>query len=159
MLWFFPVLMLLWVNTHGSWIIGMGAVLVYWISGFFEFQLGNLEAQALDPERALPNLGNISAVAPDRFPSRLMEPAVAASPFEFAFSLPLNVANIEEWQSMPFHEVIGKAFLALLLLIVAQVTLNLRWRVEELLLFLFGTAMACLHLRFLLVFVPFAIRS
>ena len=83
---------------------------------------------------------------------------IAASPFEFAFSLPLNVANIEEWQSMPFHEVIGKAFLALLLLVViAQVTLKLRWRIEELLLFLFGTAMACLHLRFLLVFVPFAI--
>ena len=82
---------------------------------------------------------------------------VAASPFEFAFSLPLNIANIEEWQAMPFHEIIGKAFLALLLLIIiVQITLNLRWRVEELLLFLLGTAMACLHVRFLLVFVPFA---
>ena len=44
----------------------------------------------------------------------------------------------------------------ILLLILAQVTLNLHWRVEELLLFLFGTAVACLHVRFLLVFVPFA---
>ena len=32
----------------------------------------------------------------------------------------------------------------------------MRWRVDELLLFLFGTALACLHVRFLLVFVPFA---
>src|SRR6202041_1317965 len=29
------------------------------------------------------------------------------------------------------------------------------WHVAELLLFLFGTAMACLHVRFLLLFVPF----
>ena len=38
---------------------------------------------------------------------------VAASPFEFAFSLPLNVAHIQEWQSMPFDTIIGKMFLGL----------------------------------------------
>ena len=44
-LWFIPVMMLLWVNTHGSWIIGLGAVLVYWISGLVEFRAGDLDTR------------------------------------------------------------------------------------------------------------------
>src|SRR3984957_10539082 len=37
-MWVLPVIMLLWVNTHGSWIIGMGAIFVYWMSGLWGFQ-------------------------------------------------------------------------------------------------------------------------
>ena len=40
-------------------------------------------------------------------------------------------------------------------LFAAQLVYKLKWRLEELALFFFGTAMACLHVRFLLVFVPF----
>lgn len=155
-LWFFPIVMLLWVNTHGSWIIGIGAVLLYWLSGLFEFQVGNLEARRWTASERC-QIAGIFLLSLLTLPITPYGTRVAASPFEFAFSLPLNIANIEEWQAMPFHEIIGKAFLALLLLIIiVQITLNLRWRVEELLLFLLGTAMACLHVRFLLVFVPFA---
>jgi hypothetical protein len=155
-LWFFPVIMLFWVNTHGSWIIGMGALFVYWISGLFEFQTGSLEAKRWNYSERL-QLAGIFLFSLLALPITPYSVRVAASPFEYAFSLPLNVSSIEEWQAMPFHEIIGKAFLALLLiLIAAQIALNLRWRVEELWLFLFGTALACLHVRFLLVFVPFA---
>jgi len=156
MLWFFPAMMLLWVNTHGSWIIGMGAVFVYWMSGLFEFQAGNLEAKRWNADERC-QLAGVFLLSLIALPITPYGARVAASPFEFAFSLPLNVTNIQEWQSMPFHLAVGKAFLALLLLlIIAQTTLNLRWRVEELFLFLFGTALACLHVRFILVFVPFA---
>lgn len=30
-IWFLPPLMLLWVNTHGSWIVGLASIFVYWI--------------------------------------------------------------------------------------------------------------------------------
>jgi hypothetical protein len=156
MLWFFPAMMLLWVNTHGSWIIGMGALAVYWFSGLLQFEAGNLEAKRWSANERC-QLAGIFLLSLITLPITPYGVRVAASPFEFAFSLPLNVTSIEEWQSMPFHLSIGKAFLALvLLLIVAQTTLNLRWRVEEFVLFLAGTAMACLHVRFILVFVPFA---
>ena len=36
-----------------------------------------------------------------------------------------------------------------------QTAFRFRWRLEEFVLFLFGTIMACLHTRFLLLFVPF----
>jgi len=57
---------------------------------------------------------------------------------------------------MPFGIPGGKMFLALLLgTMLLQVILRFRWRLEHLALFLFGTTMACLHVRFLLIFVPF----
>ena len=73
-----------------------------------------------------------------------------------AFSQPVNVGNIQEWQSMMFGEFFGKLFLALVLgFIVAQITLRPAWRLEELVLFFAGVVAACLHVRFVLVFVPF----
>ena len=73
-----------------------------------------------------------------------------------AFSQPINVAHILEWQSMPFSLLGGKIFLALVLgFFIAQMIFNLKWRLEELVLFLGGVAMACVHVRFVLLFVPF----
>ena len=81
---------------------------------------------------------------------------LATYPFDMAFSQPINVANIQEWQSMPFNLPGGKLFLALVLgFVIAQMTLRRKWRPDEFALFLVGTAMACLHLRFILIFVPF----
>ena len=51
----------------------------------------------------------------------------------------------------------GKWFLALFIgFVLLQVTARFTWRLEELVLFIAGTLVACLHMRFLLVFVPFS---
>jgi hypothetical protein len=155
-LWFLPPLMLLWVNTHGSWMIGLGAIFVYWISGLVEFQLGGVEAERWVPKdrRSIACVFLLSLLA---LPITPYGARIAASPFEFAFSLPVNMANIREWQSMPFNTVVGGIFLGLLIVIIAaQIALRPTWRLEEFILFLVGLTMACLHARFVLVFVPFA---
>jgi hypothetical protein len=154
-IWLLPPLMILWVNTHGSWVIGLVAILVYWVSGLAGFRFGNLEARRWTPDErksiSLSFLLCLLALVVTPYGTR-----IAASPFEFAFSLPLNVKYIQEWQPMAFDLVSGKLFLTLLLgLILVQIIMRLSWRLEELALVLFGTAMACLHVRFLLVFVPF----
>ncbi|MGH9772451.1 MAG: hypothetical protein ACRD4Q_12250 [Candidatus Acidiferrales bacterium] len=154
-IWFLPVLMLAWVNTHGSWIIGMGTIFVYWMSGLAEFQIGGIEAKKWTSaeRRGISCVFLLSLLA---LPITPYGARIAASPFEFAFSLPLNVRYIDEWQPMLFNLTSGKIFLALLLgMILAQVMFRFTWRVEEFVLFLFGTMMACLHVRFLLLFVPF----
>ena len=154
-LWFLPVLMLIWVNTHGSWIIGMGAIFVYWMSGLVEFRVGGIETErwsAGDRKR----ISFVFLLCLCALPLTPYGTRIAMSPFEFASSLPLNVTQILEWQSMPFNLAGGKIFLALLLgFVVAQVALRYSWKLAEFALFLFGTVMACLHIRFLLVFVPF----
>jgi hypothetical protein len=154
-LWFLPLLFLVWINTHGSWIIGLATIFVYWISGLVGFRTGNLEAKPWTPaERKSISLIFLLCLAVLPLTPYGTEPA--AYPFEVASKLPVGVANVAEWQSMPFNLISGKLFLGLLLgFIVLQVMFRFTWRVEQLALFLFGTLMACLHMRFLLVFVPF----
>lgn len=154
-LWFLPLLFLVWVNTHGSFVIGLGAIAAYYFGGLWQFRIGDIESrQWLPTERvklSLVFLLSLIALMITPYGTRL-----AMYPFEMAFAQPLNVASIQEWQPMPFNLPGGKLFLALLLgFIIAQITLRPKWRPDELALFLFGTAMACLHLRFMLVFVPF----
>jgi hypothetical protein len=153
--WFLPVLLLLWINTHGSWIIGLGTIFVYWISGLKDFRLGNLEARRWTAAERK-SISFVFLLCLAVLPLTPYGIACAAYPFEVASNLPLGVANVLEWQSMPFNIAGGKLFLSLLLsFIVLQVLFRFTWRAEELALFLFGTMMACLHVRFLLLFVPF----
>ncbi len=158
-LWLLPGLMLLWVNTHGSWIIGLGAVFVYWMSGLVQFEIGSLKSKPWT-ENERRSISFVFLLCLAVLPLTPYGTKIAVSPFEFAFSLPLNVATIKEWQSMPFGILAGKLFLCLILaLIILQLIGQFSWQVEHLVLFIFGVVMACLHVRFLLIFVPFFILT
>jgi hypothetical protein len=155
-IWFLPPIFLLWVNSHGSWVIGLGVVSVYLFAGFFNFHSGAIYSekwtshQRIRIEAAL--LGSLCTVALTPYATQ-----TAAYPFEVASKLPLGVANVGEWRPMPFDAATGKMFLVLLLgLVLLQALFNFRWRLDEFLLCLFGILMACLHVRFLLLFVPFS---
>jgi hypothetical protein len=153
--WFLPILFLLWVNTHGSFIIGLGVVFLYWIAGWRDFRFGGIEAHAWSTtDRA--RLGFVFLLCLAVLPLTPYGTQLAVYPFDMAFGQPVNVSNILEWQSMPFGIAAGKIFLGLVLLFfILQVAVRFIWRVEELALFLFGMTMACLHVRFVLLFVPF----
>ncbi|MGA7635296.1 MAG: hypothetical protein WCB00_00070, partial [Candidatus Acidiferrales bacterium] len=153
--WGLPVLFMIWINSHGSWIIGLGVVVLYIACGLVTFQVGSLEARRWSTSERLRLetvfMLSLAAVMITPYGVRL-----AAYPFTVASSLPISVANILEWQVMPFNLVGGKIFLVLVLgFFLAQTTFRFSWHVFEILLFLFGTAMACLHVRFVLLFVPF----
>ncbi|HXW54806.1 MAG TPA: hypothetical protein VEJ67_03585 [Candidatus Cybelea sp.] len=154
-IWLLPVMMLVWVNTHGSFIIGLGVILVYWISGLLEFRLGRIEARRWRLEErqqiSFAFLLSLAVVAITPYGTQL-----AAIPFRYAFSLPLNAANILEWRPMPFDLLGGKIFLGLMLgFFLAQFLVDLVWRLEDVALVFASAALSCIHLRFLLVFVPF----
>lgn len=154
-LWLLPVLMLVWVNTHGSFIIGLGAIFVYWVCGLVEFQKGGIEAKRWSPRESR-CISFVFLLCLAVLPVTPYGTRLAAYPFDMAFSQPINVANIIEWEPMPFNTAFGKFFLALVLgFFILQMALSLVWRLEELALFLGGAAMACLHARLLLIFVPF----
>jgi len=68
----------------------------------------------------------------------------------------MNVANIKEWLPMPFNLAAGKLFLALIVgVFVVQALYRFTFRFQEWVLALGGIVMACLHVRFVLLFVPF----
>jgi hypothetical protein len=153
-LWALPILMLAWVNAHGSWIIGLGVIGVYLVSGLMEFHIGDIEARRWSPSDRL-RLASVFVLCAC---ATLITPygtTLAKYPFDVAFSLPLGVANVVEWRPMPFGTPLGTLFLvALFGVVVLQVIYGLAWRLEEFTLFLFAAAVACLHIRFLLIFVP-----
>ena len=154
-LWTLPLIFLVWVNTHGSFIIGIGVIALYLVAGLFSFQAGSVEAiawtrkQRLQLETALLFCLAVLPVTP--YGTQL-----AVYPFDMAFSQPINVANVNEWRPMPFELIGGKIFLGLVVIFfLLQMFYRFSWRLEEVLLVAGGTAMACLHVRFILLFVPF----
>lgn len=154
-LWFLPPVFLLWVNTHGTFVFGLFALGVYWGSGLVEVHWGGIESRLwTEAERK-----RLAFVALLCFLALTITPygtRIAAYPLDMAFSQPINVANIQEWQPVAFQLFYGKLFLFLLVgFIVAQVTLRLKWRLEEFTLFVVGLVALCLHVRFVLIFVPF----
>jgi len=153
--WTLPPMYLLWVNIHGSFIIGIGVITLYVLAGLFSFQKGSVEAiawtrsQRIKLETAL--LLSIAVLPITPYGTQL-----AVYPFDMAFSQPINVANISEWKPMPFDIVGGKMFLGyIVIFFVLQMFFRFTWRLEELILALGGTVMACIHVRFVLLFVPF----
>ena len=155
--WFLPAVFLVWVNTHGLFIIGLGVVFLYWIAGWKNFRLGQIEARAWTAAERT-RLGFVFLLCLAVLPLTPYGTKLALYPFDMAFGQPVNVANILEWQAMPFALPGGKIFLGLVVLfIVLQTAFRFSWRIEELALFLFGMSMACLHVRFVLLFVPFSV--
>lgn len=149
-----PPLMLIWINTHGSWIIGLGTIGVYLASGLVNVRVGNLETRRWSTAERR----DLAIVFLLSFISILITPygaGLAKFPFKVS-SLPAGLANIQEWQPMMFSLPSDKLFLGLLLgFLLVQVLVRPKWRLEVLGLFLFGTVMACVHVRFLSLFVVF----
>jgi hypothetical protein len=154
-LWFLPPLFLIWINTHGSWVIGLGVIFVFWTSGLLEFRLGGIAAQRWSSTERI-RLEFVFLLCLAAIPLTPYGTRLAAYPFTVASALPLNVGNVLEWQPMPFNIAGGKLFLGVVLaFFVAQMVFQLTWRLAEVVLFFGGIMMACLHVRFLLLFVPF----
>jgi hypothetical protein len=154
-LWFLPFLFLLWINIHGSWEIGLGAILIYWVCGLRQIRMGDIETRAWNPQErvrlSLVFLLCLAVISITPYGTKL-----AAYPFDVASSLPLNLAYIDEWQPMPLALTGPRLFLAMVLGTFAmQIAFQFKWRIEDLVLFLGGAVMAFIHSRFLLIFVPF----
>jgi hypothetical protein len=156
-LWTLPGLFLAWVNTHGSFIVGIGVLVVYLFCGLKAFRVGNVEAIAWSVKQRI-QLGLALLLSLAVLPITPYGTQLAAYPFDMMFNQPINVSNVVEWEPMPFDQQFGKLFLGVVVLVVVlQIALRLTWRFEDLLLAIGGTVMACVHARMLLLFVPFFI--
>ena len=155
-LWLLPTLFLIWVNTHGVFTIGLFALGVYWACGLLEIRWDGVESRrwtTADRVR-LEQVGLLILIA------LLITPygtELLLYPLDLAYSQQVMMANIIEWQPVMTDKVVGHIFLAFIItFFFAQVTLRPRWRLEELVLLLAGIAGASLHLRLVMIFVPFS---
>src|ERR1700683_2717404 len=154
-IWILPPLFLVWVNTHGTFTFGMAMIGLYWVCGLFTFRVGGLSAEAWSEKdrRQLSLVFLLSLIA------LLITPygtSLAAYPLQMALMQPFNIANIQEWQALTFGLGVGKYLLGLMLLFFfAHVLVPVRYRLHEMLMLLFGAYSACVHIRFVLIFMMF----
>ena len=148
-LWVIPPLFCLWVNTHGSWLLGMIVFGTFVVTGLWEGQWGQVEAQRWSPQqlkRLLLTAGaSLAALFVNPFTYRLV-----IYPFDLAFRQKLNISHVEEWTSVNFHEARGKVVLILLVALLLGALLNRRrWKLPELALALFALYSGLTYARFL----------
>lgn len=153
-LWALPLIFLLWVNSHGTFVLGFLALGVYWASGLKAFQFGGIYAEQWTPrQRRRLELTFLLCLL-----TSLVTPygaQLAAYPLKMAFSQHLIIRYVQEWQPLNLSQLYGKYFLALLLLFwLILATSRLRCRLQDFVLLAFAAAETFMHARFILLFVP-----
>ena len=148
LLWLLPLLFCVWVNLHGSWLIGVGLLVLYILCGWFRVQKGVFEQQSFAPrdrQRLLAVLGaSLVAVFANPYGWRLIW-----NPFDMMLNQKLNIANVSEWKPLSLSGAAGAtAFAAICFLIVANGLKSRKWRVYELAILFFGWFAAFDHMRF-----------
>lgn len=148
-LWAIPPLFALWVNTHGSWLLGMIVFSIIIAAGLVKGQWGLVHAERWSFEQfgklALTWIASVAALFVNPFGSRLV-----FYPFDLAFRQKLNIAHIAEWVSVDFHDMRGKLVLGFIVfLLLSALVRRRRWQLIDLLLLLFGLYCGLTHIRFL----------
>jgi hypothetical protein len=148
-LWVLPPLFCLWINTHGSWLIGLVVFAIIVGGGLVEFQMGRVESVRWSPVqlRRLVPVWVLSAAAVFINPWGYR---LVWYPFDLAFRQKLNVAHVAEWVPVNFHDSRGKLVLVLLaVLLLSALLRRTRWTLTELGLVLLGLYSGLTHIRFL----------
>jgi hypothetical protein len=150
-LWAIPPLFCLWINTHGSWSIGLIVFFLIVAAGMVGGTWGRVESQRWTPNQVkklvVTGVASVAALFVNPFGWRLVY-----YPFDLAFRQKLNIAHIMEWVSVDFHTLRGKLVLILIFtLLVAAFVRNRRWNLGELLVLLFGLYSGLTYIRFLML--------
>ncbi len=149
LLWLLPPLFAVWVNTHGSWLIGFGLLIAFAIAGCCNVRAGRIESV----RRSVAELKQLATVIILSAAALFLNPygwRLVFYPFDLAFRQKLNVSHVEEWQSPDFHAIRGKLLLAIILgVLVLALIRRGRFQLHEVLFVLIAFYSAMTYSRFL----------
>lgn len=133
LLFVLPPLFCLWINLHGSWLMGLIVFALFIVAGLVEGEWGLVAAERFSPAE-LKQLLLVFAVSAGALFLNPIGWRLVAYPFDLIFRQPANMANIDEWQSVNFHTERGKLMLLMLLaLFVATLVSRRKWKLYEVL--------------------------
>ncbi len=147
--WAMPLLFFFWVNAHGSWIIGLAILFAFLLCGCVRLQTGSIYNTPWNQgqRRTLILAASLSVISLFANPYGW---ELVCYPFDLAFHQKLNIASIEEWQSLDFHTFRAHVFLFYLLLAAGTQVLRPRmWTLFDLVLVGLGVYAALTYSRFL----------
>src|SRR5581483_12039257 len=97
-----------------SFVLGLFALGVYWACGLVKIEGGALASRVWTVQQRI-QLELVALVILIALTITPYGTEVCLYPIDMAFSQPVNVGNIQEWQSMGFSELYGKIFLVILI--------------------------------------------
>jgi hypothetical protein len=146
--WLLPPLFCVWINLHGSWLIGFALLALYIICGLFRPRLGALEQDAFtSPKRNL-----LLAVLATSVAALMVNPygwRLVWNPLDMIFNQKANIANVAEWQPLKIGTAQGTAVVAAIaLMVLANCIRGRKWKLYELAFVFFAWYAAIDHVRF-----------
>ncbi len=149
LLWLLPALFAVWVNTHGSWLIGLVFLIAFAAAGCFQVHAGQIQSA----RRSIAELKQLTVTLGLSAAALFLNPygwRLVFYPFDLAFRQKLNVSHVEEWQSPNFHAIRGKLLLAIILAMLMLALIRQgRFRLHEVLFLLIAFYSAMTYGRFL----------
>jgi hypothetical protein len=152
--WFFalPVLFAVWINCHGSFILGLLLACALLFSSFFDFQAGSLVSSRWDPRcrKMLVIALVVSAAALFLNPVGIRQ---VLYPLDTMLHQPINLSSVAEWKPVQLNDGRGLGLMAVLLCIFLLVVVrHSKLYFDELILLVLGTWLGASHERMLFVF-------
>jgi len=149
-LWGLPLLFVVWINLHGSWVFGLVVMGIYIVSGLVEGQWGVVEAERWPPPQLRKLLLTFAACVAALFVNPYGYKQVLY-PFDLLFRQKINLDNMGEWQSVNFHSGWGKLAMIMIVGMLAAAWFSRKpWKLRDILLGVFAVWAALNHLRFLM---------
>ena len=149
MIYWLPIIFMLWINMHGSWMMGLALYLVFLLSGLPSLQISEFEYHLWSPSQ----LRSLCVVFVLCCMAIFINPYgwnLVLYPLDLALNQKLNVANVEEWLPLNFQTVRGFILLGVLAtLFITQMVTKRTWRLDHFIFSSIGIYTAVMHTRFL----------
>jgi len=152
--WFFglPIVFLIWINSHASFILGIAVACAYLLASFFEFEMGVLVSHRWDSQRRRLFIWSLLLSVAALF----VNPAGFRQiyyPIDTLMNMKLLMANVEEWAPLQLTEARGIGLFAILFcILLVLMAKKAELYLDELILLAAGTWLAVGHIRMLIVF-------
>jgi hypothetical protein len=148
-LWLVPPLFCLWVNSHGSWPMGMVVFGIFIAAGLVEGSWGQVYATPWSGQQLRKLLitfgASVAALFVNPFGYHLV-----VFPFKVMFAAGSGLGNIQEFSSVDFHTPWGKVMMALILGVVLVALFSReRWRLDEVALIFLALYYSLTYIRFI----------
>ena len=147
-LWCLPPLFCLWINLHGTWLIGIGLLGLYILCGLFPLHWRFFEQRAFTAKER----NRLLAVFVACLAAVFVNPYgwhLVWSPFDMMLNQKMVVAVTTEWQPLSLSSFEGKGVVvAIALMVIANWRRSRKWTMYELAIILFAWYAAIDHHRF-----------
>ena len=140
--WLLPPLFCLWINLHGTWLVGLGLLGLYIVCGWFPLRVGVFQQTAFSrsERNQLVAVFCASAIA------CVLNPYgwhLMWQPFDMMLKQTVSVATIAEWQPLSLSSMEGRGVLvAIVAMVLANCVRGRTWKVHELAMIFFAWYMA-----------------